>query len=50
MARRARPNFQIELDTGGENIEPSKSEKLLGGIIGQNLKFTETFKMIIIPS
>ena len=40
-ARRARPTFQIELNTGEEIIEPSKSEKLLGGIIGQNLKFAE---------
>ena len=40
-ARRAKPTFQIELNTGEEVIEASKSEKLLGGIIGQNLKFAE---------
>ena len=40
-SRRAKPNFNISLDTGEEIIEPSRSEKLLGGIIGQNLKFTD---------
>ena len=39
--RRARPEFSITLDTGNEMIQPSKCEKLLGGIISQNLKFTE---------
>ena len=29
-SRRAKPNFQINLDTGQEIIEPSMSEKLLG--------------------
>ena len=40
-SRRAKPNFQISLNTGEDIIQPSKSEKLLGGIIAQNLKFTE---------
>ena len=40
-SRRAKPNFNIRLDTGEEIIEPSRSEKLLGGIVGQNLKFTD---------
>ena len=39
-SRRAKPNFQIVLDTGHEIIEPSMSEKLLGGVMGRNLKFT----------
>ena len=40
-SRRAKPNFNITLETGAETIETSKSEKLLGGIVAQNLKFTE---------
>ena len=40
-SRRAKPNFDIYLDTSEEVIQPTKSEKLLGGIIGQNLKFTD---------
>ena len=39
-SRRAKPNFQIVLDTGHEIIESSMSEKLLGGVMGRNLKFT----------
>ena len=39
--RRAQPDLSINLDTGSEIIPPSTSEKLLGGIIGQNLKFTD---------
>ena len=40
-ARRSRPNNSVNLDTGSETIYPTKCEKLLGGFIGQNLKFTE---------
>ena len=40
-SRKAKPQFQITLDTQSKVIEPSKSEKLLGCLIGQNLKFTE---------
>ena len=40
-SRRAKPDFQITLDTEQEVIETSKSEKLLGGIISQNLKFKD---------
>ena len=40
-ARRANPEFSVTLDTENEVIQPSKCEKLLGGIISQNLKFTE---------
>ena len=40
-ARRANSDFSVSLDTQSDIINPSKSEKLLGGIIGQNLKFTE---------
>ena len=40
-SRRAKPNFQIKLDTGQEIIESSMSEKLLGGVVGRNLKFTD---------
>ena len=40
-SRKANPQFTISLDTQAETIEPSKCEKLLGCIIGQNLKFTE---------
>ena len=40
-ARRANPSFKVELNTGSELIQPSKSEKLLGGIISQNLKFAD---------
>ena len=40
-ARRSRPNDSVIIDTGSETIFPSKCEKLLGGLIGQNLKFTE---------
>ena len=40
-ARRSTPNFPVNLDTRSEIIQPSKSEKLLGGIISQNLKFTD---------
>ena len=43
-SQRAKPNFNIRLDTGGGIIEPSRSEKLLGGIVGLNLKFT--YRMI----
>ena len=39
-SRRAKPNFQIVLDTGHGIIEQSMSEKLLGGVMGRNLKFT----------
>ena len=39
-SRRAKPNFQINLDTGQEIIEPSMSEKLLGWVMARNLKFT----------
>ena len=40
-ARRAQPDLSINLDTGLEIIPPSTSDKLLGGTIGQNLKFTD---------
>ena len=40
-SRRTKTNFDIYLDTTEEVIQPTKSEKLLGGIIGQNLKFTD---------
>ena len=40
-SRRAKRNFHIHLNTQKEIIYPTKSEKLLGGIVGQNLKFTE---------
>ena len=40
-AKRANPTFTVELNTGSEMIQPSKSEKLLGGIISQNLKFSD---------
>ena len=40
-ARRAREDNPINLDTGDELIYPTKCENLLGGFIGQNLKFTE---------
>ena len=40
-ARRAKPDLSISLNTGTETITPSKSEKLLGGFISQNLKFKE---------
>ena len=40
-ARKANPNFTVHLDTGTEIINTSTCEKLLGGIIGQNLKFTQ---------
>ena len=38
-ARRTKQDFNVSLDTQQEIIYPSKSEKLLGGIISQNLKF-----------
>ena len=34
-------NFDIKLDTGNEIIEPIYSEKLLGGLISNDLKFNE---------
>ena len=40
-ARKAKPEFPVELKTQAELINPRKSEKILGGIISQNLKFTE---------
>ena len=40
-ARRSRHEFQVTLDTQSEVIQPSQSEKLLGGVISQNLKFTD---------
>ena len=40
-ARKAKPDFPVSLNTLVEVISPSKSEKILGGIISQNLKFTE---------
>ena len=40
-SHRAKRNFHIHLNTQKEIIYPTKSEKLLGGIVGQNLKFTE---------
>ena len=40
-SRRAKPNFNIRLDTQDEIIEASRSEKLLGGIMAQNMKFKE---------
>ena len=40
-ARRSNPEFTVTLNTSTEIIQPSKSEKLLGGIMAQNLKFTE---------
>ena len=40
-ARRASPDFPVILNTGAEIIQPSKSEKILGATIAQNLKFTE---------
>ena len=40
-ARRSRPDFHVTLNTQSEVIQPSQSEKLLGGIISQNLKFTD---------
>ena len=39
--RHAKPNMDIKLNTGQEVIESSSREKLLGGWISQNLKFTE---------
>jgi hypothetical protein len=38
-ARRHHPNFQVQLNTGQEIIEESKSERLLGAQISQNLKW-----------
>ena len=35
------PDFGIQLNTGDKIVHPTKSEKLSGGIVGQNLKFTE---------
>ena len=40
-ARRARPDYTVKLNTGSGIIQTSKSEKLLGGIILQNLKFSD---------
>ena len=40
-ARRTRNESSIQLDTGDAIITTTKWEKLLGGFIGQNLKFTE---------
>ena len=40
-ARKAKPEFPVELNTQAELMNPRKSEKILGGIISQNLKFTE---------
>ena len=40
-SRKAKQDFSVTLDTQAETIHPSKSEKLLGGIIAQNLKFTQ---------
>ena len=39
-ARRASPDFPVILNTGAEIIQPSKSEKILGATVAQNLKFT----------
>ena len=41
QARRLKPNFDIEIEIDNEIIETSKNEKMLGGIISQNLKWTE---------
>ena len=40
-SRRLQPDLTVSLNTGSEIIHPSKNEKLLGGIISQNLKFTD---------
>ena len=40
-SRQHKPNFIVQLNTGTEIIETTNSEKLLGGIIAQNLKFKE---------
>ena len=40
-ARRTRNDTTVELDTGDALITTTQWEKLLGGFIGQNLKFTE---------
>ena len=40
-SRRAKPNFSITLDTQEEIIQTSRHETLLGGIMCQNLKFSE---------
>ena len=39
--RRSKPNLDLSLNTCSEIIETSRSEKLLGGLISQNLKFKE---------
>merc|ERR1719319_12364 len=41
QARRCNPDFKVSLEIDNEIIETSKSEKMLGGIIHQNLKWTE---------
>ena len=47
-SRRAKPNFQIKLDTGKAIIESSMSEKLLGVVVGRNLKFTDNIQYRVI--
>ena len=39
--RRKNPNLQVEIRTPTEIISASESEKLLGGIVHQNLKWSE---------
>ena len=39
--KRKRPDFGVNLDTMTETIEPSENEKMLGGIISSNLKWTD---------
>ena len=41
QARRFKPEFKVSLIIGNDTIETSKSEKMLGGIIHENLKWTE---------
>ena len=40
-SRQAKPNFSITLDTQEEIIQTSRQETLLGGIMCQNLMFSE---------
>ena len=40
-SRRANQDFPVNLNTQSEIVEPSQNEKILGGIISQNLKFTD---------
>ena len=39
--KRKRQNFDVTLHTMTEIIEPSDNEKMLGGIISSNMKWTD---------